>query len=101
VERVKESYAVVWDAGGVERAGRLEPHEEGFELYARGRSLALPFQALRSVAIERAAGERLRGLPVLSCVLADGVRVRIASLEGAGVLQELADSAAGAGLAAA
>ena len=40
-------------------------------------------------------GERLRGLPVLALELRAGTPVRVASLEGAAVLHELADASSG------
>jgi hypothetical protein len=85
------SYAVVWSAGGTVQAGRLEPFADRFELHGRERRLSIRFAELSSAAIGRRTGERLLGLPVLSLCLRDDPPVRIASLEGAGTLHELAE----------
>jgi hypothetical protein len=88
---MKRSYAVVWSSNGAVQAGRLEPFADRFELHGRERRLSVRFAELSSAAIERQGSERLLGLPVLSLRLRDDPAVRIASLEGAGFLGELAD----------
>ena|SRR5207302_4718377 len=88
---MKSSYAVVWSSNGHVQAGRLEPFADRFELHGREQRLSVRFGQLGGAAIERHGGERLLGLPVLSLRLRDDPPVRIASLEGAGFLHELAD----------
>jgi len=88
---MKPNYAVVWSANGAVHAGRLEPFADRFELHGRERRLSIRFAELSSAAIGRRRAERLLGLPVLSLAVRDDPAIRIASLEGAGTLQELAD----------
>jgi hypothetical protein len=94
---MKRSYAVVWSSNGDTRSGRLEPFPDRFELYGRERRLSIPFAELTSAAIGRRPAERLLGLPVLALAVRDRPPLRIASLEGAGFLQELADRVEQAG----
>jgi hypothetical protein len=86
---MNRSYAVVWSDNGVERSGRLELLQNGFELFGRGRRLRILFSELIATAIGRNQDDRLHGLPVLALTLREGPPVRIASLEGAGALHEL------------
>ena len=88
---MKRSYAVVWTRNAAVSAGRLEPLVDRFELYGRERRLSVPFADLTSASIERRRDDRLLGLPVLALALRGRAPLRIASLEGPGVLQELAD----------
>jgi hypothetical protein len=90
---VKSSYAVVWRNGQRVDSGRLEPHRNGFELIGRAHRLSVAFSNLAHVAIARGERDRLRGLPVLVLRLRKGEEVRVASLEGVGVLRELAEHA--------
>jgi hypothetical protein len=90
-QAVKQSYAVLWSRNGDTSSGRLDPLEDGFELHGREGGLSIPFTALAGAAILRAPADRLRGLPVLALRLRNGDPVRIASLEGAAVLHEIAD----------
>jgi hypothetical protein len=94
---MKRNYAVVWSRNGDTRAGRLEPFPDRFELHGRERRLAIRFAEVTSATIARRPSERLLGLPVLALGVADGPTLRIASLEGAGFLQELADRVEQAG----
>jgi len=95
---MKGSYAVVWrDDGGV-GSGRLEPRAESFELSGRGRSLSILFSGLTGASIARAPAERLRGLPVLRLLTRGGAAISVASLEGPGVLHELAEHVERSGL---
>jgi hypothetical protein len=98
---VERSYAVVWSSGAEIRSGRLDPFADRFELCGRERSFSIPFSELLGAAIARGRGERLRGLPVLVLRPIGGGSVRIATLEGAGVLHELAQHVERAGLAVA
>jgi hypothetical protein len=95
---VTGSYAVVWSGDDGVASGRLEPCADGFELYGRHRRSSIPFGDLVGASIARRHADRLRGLPVLVLLTRSGVRVRIASLEGAGVLHELAQHVERAGL---
>jgi len=98
---VKGSYAVIWrDDGGV-RSGCLKPRDDSFELSARGRSLSIMFSGLAGASIGRAPAERLRGLPVLCLLTCGGAAISVASLEGPGVLRELAEHVERSGLSVA
>jgi len=91
-------YAVVWTAAGSTGSGRLEAWADRFDLYGRGEQFSVAFTELASAAIARRHVDRLRGLPALVLRRRDGGTVRIASLEGAGVLHELTAHVQGAGL---
>lgn len=94
------SYAIVWseDSGPV-YAGRLELCE-GFVLLAgsarqaRERTRNLSYDELARVWVERRPEGRLSGRPTLVVERLNGARVRVACLEGAGVLHELAEQLA-------
>jgi hypothetical protein len=79
----------------------LELVHDGFRLQGREQRVDVGLRDIRSAAIERSEGERLRGLPVLAVRLRDGTPLRIASLEGAGTLHELAGRLRAGGLAVA
>jgi hypothetical protein len=85
------AYAVVWSSDGDRGSGRLESFPDHLELHGRGRIFSLPFSQLRSATIARRPADRLLGLPVLALDFLGLPTLRIASLEGAGFLQELAD----------
>ena len=87
---MKRSYAVVWSDNGTTDPGRLELLHDAFELHGRDRLLSIPFAELTGASIARRNGDRLRGLPALVLTRRTGPSVRIASLEGAGALHELA-----------
>ena len=87
---MKRSYAVVWSSGHAVRSGRLEAGADRFELYGRDYRFSILFSDLAGASIVRRRADRLRGLRVLRLVPRDGPPLRIASLEGAGVLHELA-----------
>jgi hypothetical protein len=92
-------YAVVWSDGDAVVSGRLEPLADRFELRGRDKRLTIPFSGLAGASIARRDADRLRGLPVLALRLREGTIFRIASLEGAGTLHELAHHVERAGLA--
>jgi hypothetical protein len=92
------SYAVVWSDGEGVVSGRLEPRADRFDLRGRDRWFSLPFSGLASASIARGHADRLRGLPVLVLRPRGAAAVRIASLEGAGALHELAGHVQRAGL---
>ncbi len=85
-------YAVVWHEGDDVASGSLELSPEGLDLHGREMQLSISFSEVDAAFIAQARGERLHGLPVLVLRLHTGAFVRIASLEGAGVLHELAAS---------
>ena len=93
-----ESYAVVWSGGGDIHSGRLDLRADGLELNGRDGVLRLLFSDVSAASIARGRDERLRGLPVLRLVGRGGTSIRIASLQGAGVLHELARHVERAGL---
>lgn len=95
---MRRSYAVVWSRNGDLRSGRLDTFDDRFELRGRSGGAVVPFASLRRAAILRSTRDRLRGLPVLRLELTGEEPVRIASLEGAAVLHELADRVERAGL---
>ena len=95
------SYAVVWSDGDAVVSGRLEPRADRFELRGRDARLSIPFAGLSGASIARRNPDRLRGLPVLALRRRDATTLRIASLEGAGALHEIAHHVEGAGLAVA
>jgi hypothetical protein len=98
---MKRSYAVAWSKEEELGSGRLEPHGDHFELHGRGVDFAIRFSDLTGASIARRQADRLRGLPVLLLQYADGGSIRIASLEGPGVLSELVEQIQRAGLAVA
>jgi len=84
------SYAVVWSDGDELGSGRLEASGDRFELHGRETCLSIPFAEVAGASIARRRVDRLRGLPVLLLRRGERGPVRIASLEGPGVLHELA-----------
>jgi hypothetical protein len=95
---MKRAYAVIWDDGAEVTSGRLEFLADRLEFHGRARHVALPFSDVRTASIVREHDHRLRGLPALTVRLRSGAVVRIATLEGAGVLHELAAHVHAAGL---
>jgi hypothetical protein len=87
---MKGTWAVLWTLHGKVHAGCIEALADRLELRTRGRAVAIPLQSISQFTIERGATVRINGLPVLTLRLADGDIVRLASLEGTGVLHELA-----------
>ena len=94
---MKSSYAVLWSSGQALGSGRLEPHADRFEVYGRDERFSILFSDLADASIARGHADRLRGLAVLLLQRRDGAPVRIASLEGPGVLHELAQHVERAG----
>ncbi len=88
---MERSHAVIWSSDGEQGAGRLEPRSDSFELHGRNRRLSLAFDELTGVSIGRGRADRLLGLPVLLLHREGVAPVRIASLEGTGLLHELAE----------
>jgi hypothetical protein len=90
-------YAVVWATGEEVSSGRLEVHADRLELHGRGVTATLPYASLIGASLSRRPADRLRGLPVLVLRPGGDAPIRIASLEGPGVLRELAGQLALAG----
>jgi hypothetical protein len=96
---MKQAYAVLWSENGTFASGRLDSLADAFELAGRGQRLTIPFAELRGASIARGRKDRLHGLPVLELVRDGRPPLRIASLEGAGVLHELFAKVERAGVA--
>jgi hypothetical protein len=86
---MKGTWAVLWTLHGRVHAGSLELHEDRLEFRTRGRAVAVPLDSIAQFTIERGPAVRLNGLPVLTLFLVEGDVIRLASLEGVGVLHEL------------
>lgn len=80
----------MWDDGCEVTSGRLELRQDRLELHGRTGSAVVPLTSIETATIARGYGYRLRGLPVLTLQLRSSAVIRIATLEGAGVLQEIA-----------
>jgi len=82
--------------GGPVQAGRLELDRRALRLAGAASETGaidepIPYADLAEAQIERWGPSRLCGRPALVLACRGGTRVRIASLEGAGSLHELAD----------
>ncbi|HET7567777.1 MAG TPA: hypothetical protein VFJ91_07295 [Gaiellaceae bacterium] len=93
-----ESYAVLWsEPAQPVRAGKLELEPTGLRLEGSlgrrgGRQVHRVFyEDIESVHVGRGNGERLAGRPALVLDLAVGGPLRIGSVQGLGVLSELAE----------
>lgn len=93
-----QSYAVLWsEPQQPVRAGKLELERTGLRLEGSlgrrgGRQVHRVFyEDIESVHVGRAGGERLAGRPALVLQLAVGGPLRIGSVQGLGVLSELAE----------
>ena len=84
------THAVVWSSDVGRGAGRLELRSDRLVLAGRNRLLSIGFSQLTAVSIARDRASRLLGMPVLVLEQETGEVVRIAALEGPGVLYELA-----------
>jgi hypothetical protein len=87
---MKGTAAVLWTLHGRVHAGRLELVHGRLELTAREAALSIPLSSIEQFGIAREAVNRLNGLAVLGLTLPDGDVIRIASLQGTGLLHELA-----------
>jgi hypothetical protein len=94
---MRRSYAVVWENGAGVDSGRLELGLDALQLVGREHLLSVPYAGLADVRIARGPQERIRGLPVLVLRRPEG-DIRVASLEGAGILHELTEHIVHAGL---
>ena len=93
-----ESFAVLWSRpGSTAQAGKLEldDHALRFDGASRDRRSAgvqrVYYEEIESIHVGRKAGERLAGRPALVVELATGGPLRIGSLNGPGILSELAE----------
>ncbi|HEY6067697.1 MAG TPA: hypothetical protein VIU81_03315 [Gaiellaceae bacterium] len=82
-------YAVLWNGCEGEATGRLSVLADRFELTSGERRVVVRFADLVDVTIGRKQADRLRGLPVLWLRHRDGRALRLASLQGPGILHEL------------
>ena len=87
---MRGTIAVLWTLDGKLYPGSLELLGDRLELRTGNRTLAIPLDSIVQFRIERGAPVRINGLAVLTLHLADGVVVRVASLQGMGVLHQLA-----------
>jgi hypothetical protein len=100
VSRMRGTIAVLWKLNGKVHSGSLELLDDRLELRTRSRTLGIPLNSIVHYGIERGAAARLKGLVVLRLDLSDGVVVRVASLQGMGVLHQLAGRLAPSAVAA-
>ena len=84
------SYSVLWDDGVDTGAGRLELDPHGIRFEGVEHSHELFFEDIESVHVGRAPAERLAGKPSVVLDRHVGRPVRIGSLDGPGMLNELA-----------
>jgi hypothetical protein len=87
---MKGTSAVLWTLHGRVHAGSIEAHDDRLELRARDRVVTIPLDWIVQFTIERGPAVRIHGLPVLTLILVEGDVIRLASLEGTGVLHEIA-----------
>jgi hypothetical protein len=94
---MKGTIAILWMLDGKRHSGSLEVLADRLELRGRGRTLVIPLASIDG--FERGAPSRINGLAVLRLTLAGGMIVRVASLQGMGVLHQLAGRLAPAAVA--
>ena len=86
-----ESYAVLWSApSGPVEAGKLELEPRGLRFEGSAGSRQVSYAEIEALHIGRLGAERLGGRPALVLDLLAGGPLRIGSINGAGLLQELA-----------
>lgn len=81
---------VLWSFIGAPLPGCLNVGPDRLTLTSKRRSLSFPLRTVGTYTIERGPAARLRGLPVLVLELGDAQTVRVASMGGAGSLQDVA-----------
>lgn len=96
---MKLSYAVVWRESGSVYRGKLELAPDTIRLHGSSRDGAvraelLPYEELASVRIGRGPEDLLVGQRTLVLERRSGGRLHVASLDGLGVVHELADQVA-------
>jgi hypothetical protein len=87
---MKGTAAVLWSLHGRIHTGSIEARGGRLEFRGRDRVVAIPLGSIAQFTIERGPAVRIHGLPVLTLHLIEGDVIRLASLEGTGVLHELA-----------
>ncbi len=86
-----ESFAVIWsDSNRSPRVGKLELDPAGLRFEGR-RTHRVSYEDIESVHVARDSTERIGGRPALVVDLAVGGPLRIGSVNGVGVLSELAE----------
>jgi hypothetical protein len=87
-----ESFAVLWSESSLPaRAGKLELEDAALRFEGQGFVHRVFYEDIEAVHVARARSERLAGRPALVLDLAVGGPLRVGSLEGLGVLSELAE----------
>ena len=87
-----ESFAVLWsESESAPRAGKLVFEPASLRFDGHGLVHRVYYEDVESVWIARANGDRLAGRPAIVLELAVGGPLRIGSLDGIGVLSELAE----------
>ena len=86
---MKSSTPVLWTFHGETFLGVLDLTSDRLLLSSRRRTFSCPFTGVAGAQLERGPAERIRGLPAVRMVLANGDELRLASLAGAGSAQEL------------
>jgi hypothetical protein len=81
---------VIWVLYGKTSSGLLDVSDDRFTLTSKRRAFSFPLGSVTAFSVDRAPAQRVRGLPVLSLRLAEGETVAVASMDGAGSLQQLA-----------
>ena len=81
---------MIWVLHGTTSSGRVDVSDDRFTLTSKRRAFSFPLGSVTAFSVDRGPAERLRGLPVLSLRLAEGETVAVASMDGAGSLQQLA-----------
>jgi hypothetical protein len=83
------TFPVLWTFNNELSTGRLDVEDDRLTLTSRTHAFSIPRSAILHQTVERGPGKRIRGLPALTLDLRGG-QVRLASLGGAGSLQEIA-----------
>jgi hypothetical protein len=87
-----ESFAVLWSESSFPaKAGKLELEDSALRFEGPGFQHRVFYEDIEAVHVGRSRTERLAGRPSLVLDLAVGGPLRIGSLEGAGVLSEIAE----------
>jgi hypothetical protein len=87
---MRGTFAVLWTHNGQVHTGSVELRNDLLEFRGRTTALTVPLTAVTHFEIERSAADRINGLVALKLDLDGGVVVRVASLQGMGVLLQLA-----------
>jgi hypothetical protein len=90
VRQMRGTFAVLWTLNSSVHTGSLELRADRLELRTRGRTVAVPLCSIQRAVIERGPTARINGLPVLELRLPGEVVVHVASLQGVGLLHQVA-----------